>query len=185
MKSQVYKVAFFYENRADLHVFILIVPSPACTLQVISNEQSKRLNAVESTFQDVESIAKAIGNASKVVVTIGPAENGPSSEVSTSDALQVIQAALLAGVGHVAIVVDGNPASGSTYNVLDGFKSFFSNLFSQSQLSVPEFLQKVIETDVSYTFIKTNLIEDFSPESSYNVVVSAEGSSGTSDYKVM
>ncbi|KAJ6691822.1 PROTEIN PLASTID TRANSCRIPTIONALLY ACTIVE 16 CHLOROPLASTIC [Salix purpurea] len=156
----------------------------AALYKIISNEESKRLNAVESTFQDTESIAKAIGNASKAVVTIGPTENGPTSEVSTLDALQVIEAAQLAGVGHVAIIYDGNPDSASTNNVLDGFKTFFNNLFSQSQLSVPEFLQKVIETDVSYTFIKTSLTEDFSPESSYNVVVSAEGSTSTNDLKV-
>ncbi|XVF46574.1 hypothetical protein PTKIN_Ptkin03bG0038100 [Pterospermum kingtungense] len=157
----------------------------AAKYKIISNEESKRLNAVESTFQDAESIAKAIGNASKVVVTIGPGEDGPSSEVSALDALQVIQAAQLAGVGHVAIVYDGNLAGASTYNVLDGITSFFSNLFSQSQpLSLPEFLQKVIETDVSYTFLKTSLTEDYLKESSYNVVVSAEGSIGANDYKV-
>ncbi|KAJ6309879.1 hypothetical protein OIU76_014759 [Salix suchowensis] len=156
----------------------------AALYKIISNEESKRLNAVESTFEDTEAIAKAIGNASKAVVTIGPTENGPTSEVSTLDALQVIEAAQLAGVGHVAIIYDGNPDSASTNNVLDGFKTLFNNLFSQSQLSVPEFLQKVIETDVSYTFIKTSLTEDFSPESSYNVVVSAEGSTSTNDLKV-
>ncbi|KAJ9172397.1 hypothetical protein P3X46_015639 [Hevea brasiliensis] len=157
----------------------------AVEYKIISKEESRRLNAVQSTFKDAESIAKAIGNASKVVVTIGPAENGPTSEVSTSDALQVIQAAQLAGVGHVAIIYDSNAAGSSTYNVLDGFTSFFNNLFSQSQpLSILEFLQKVIETDVSYTFIKTSLTEDFLPESSYNVVVSAEGSTGSNDYKV-
>ncbi|KAH8520318.1 hypothetical protein Peur_039173 [Populus x canadensis] len=156
----------------------------AAQYKIISNEEVKRLNAVESTFQEAESIAKAIGNASKVVVTIGPTENGPTSEVSTLDALQVIEAAQLAGVGHVAIIYNGNIDSASTYNVLDGFKSFFNNLFSQSQLSVPEFLQKVIETDVKYTFIKTSLTEDFSPESSYNVVVSAERSTSADDYKV-
>ncbi|MBA0732435.1 hypothetical protein Gogos_016527 [Gossypium gossypioides] len=157
----------------------------AAQYKIISNEESKRLNAVESTFQDAESIAKAIGNASKVVVTIGPGENGPTSAVSASDAVQVIQAAQLAGVGHVAIVYDGNPGNGSTYNVLDGITSFFSNLFSQSQpLSLSEFLQKIIETDVSYTFLKTTLTDDYSEESSYNVVVSAEGSIGTNDYKV-
>ncbi|KAF3443471.1 hypothetical protein FNV43_RR13153 [Rhamnella rubrinervis] len=152
----------------------------AVKYKIISNEESKRLNAVESSFQDAESIAKAIGNASKVVVTIGPAENGPTSEVTTSDALQVIQAADLAGVGHVAIIYDGNTAGTSTYNVLDGLSSFFYNFFSRSQpLSVPEFLQKVIETNVSYTFIKTSLTHDYSPESGYNVVVSAEGSAGS------
>lgn len=158
----------------------------AAQYKIISNDESKRLNAVESAFQDAESIAKAIGNASKVVVTIGPAENGPTKEVSTSDALQVIQAAQLAGVSHVAIIYDRNVANASNYDVLDGFTSFFKNLFSQSQtLSLPEFLQKVIETDLGYTLIKTSITEDFSPEGSYNVVVSAERSSAAAnDYKV-
>ncbi|KAE9461068.1 hypothetical protein C3L33_07028, partial [Rhododendron williamsianum] len=158
----------------------------AVQYKIISNEESKRLNAVESTFQDAESIAKAIGNASKVVVTVGPAENGPATEVTTEDAAQVIQAAQFAGVGHVAIIYD-EAATASTYNVLDGISSFFNNLFSRSQpLTVPELLQKVVEAgDVSYTLIKTRLTEDFSPESSYNVVVSAEGSAGANDYKVV
>ncbi|KAK8550867.1 hypothetical protein V6N13_119373 [Hibiscus sabdariffa] len=157
----------------------------AVEYKIISNQESKQLNGVESSFQDAESIAKAIGNASKVVVTIGPGENGPSSEVSASDALQVIQAAKLAGVDHVVIVYDGNPAGASTYNVLDGITSFFNNLFSQSQpLSLSEFLQKVIETDVSYTFLKTTLAEEYFVKESYNVMVSAEGSIGANDYKV-
>ena len=158
----------------------------ASPLQIISKEEAKRLNAVQSSFDDVDSIAKAIGNASKVVVTIGPTENGPTAEVSTSDALQVVQAAQLAGVGHVAVVYDDNTTSTSTYNVLDGISSFFNNLFSRSQpLTIQEFMQKVIETDVKYTFIKTSLTDDFSPESSYNVVVLGERSTGANDYKVM
>ncbi|KAF8402965.1 hypothetical protein HHK36_011058 [Tetracentron sinense] len=39
-------------------------------------------------------------------------------------------------------------------------------------LKVTEFLGKVVETEVSYTLIKTSITEDFSPESSYNVVIS-------------
>lgn len=87
----------------------------------------------------------------------------------------------------MAIIYDDNTAGGgSTYNVLDGISSFFSNVFSRSQpLTITELLQKVIQTDVSYTFIKTSLTDDFSPESSYNVVVSAEGNGGANDYKVM
>lgn len=155
-------------------------------MQVISNDESKRLNAVASTFQDAESIAKAIGNASKVVVTIGKGEDGPTTEVTTTDAVQVIQAAQLAGVGHVAIVYDESSSGGSTYNVLDGITSFFNNLFSKSQpLTIAEFLQKIVETDLSYTLIKTSLTEDFSPEISYKIVVSAEGSAGADAYKVM
>ncbi|RDX99417.1 Protein plastid transcriptionally active 16, chloroplastic [Mucuna pruriens] len=147
--------------------------------------KAKRLNAVQSSFDNADSIAKAIGNASKVVVTIASSENGPTAEVSTSDALQVIQAAQLAGVGHVAVIYDESSAGNSTYNVLDGLSSFFNNLFSRSQsLTIQEFLQKVIETDVKYTFIKTSLTDDFTPESSYNVVVFGEGSAAANDYKV-
>ncbi|XP_057750483.1 protein PLASTID TRANSCRIPTIONALLY ACTIVE 16, chloroplastic [Arachis stenosperma] len=158
----------------------------AAQYKIISKEEAKRLNAVQSSFDDADSIAKAIGNASKVVVTIGPTENGPTAEVSTADALQVVQAAQLAGVGHVAVIYDDNNATTtSTYNVLDGITSFFNNIFSKNQpLSIQEFLQKVIETDVKYTFIKTSLTDDFSPEGSYNVVVLGEGSASASDYKV-
>ncbi|XP_027347934.1 protein PLASTID TRANSCRIPTIONALLY ACTIVE 16, chloroplastic [Abrus precatorius] len=157
----------------------------ATQYKIISKEEAKRLNAVQSSFDDADSIAKAIGNASKVVVTIGPTENGPTTPVSTSDALQVVQAAQLAGVGHVAVIYDESIAGGSTYNVLDGISSFFNNLFSRSQpLTIQEFLQKVIETDVKYTFIKTSLTDDFTPEGSYNVVVLGEGSPGSNDYKV-
>ncbi|XP_061368457.1 protein PLASTID TRANSCRIPTIONALLY ACTIVE 16, chloroplastic [Gastrolobium bilobum] len=157
----------------------------AAQYRIISNEEAKRLNAVQSSFDDADSIAKAIGNASKVVVTIGSTENGPTAEVSTSDALQVVQAAQLAGVGHVAVIYDENTAGNSTYNVLDGISSFFNNLFSRSQpLTIQEFLQKVIETDVKYTLIKTSLTDDFSAESSYNVVVFGEERARANDYKV-
>lgn len=153
--------------------------------QIISKEELKRLNAVESIFNDAESIAKAIGNASKVVVTIGSSENGPNKEVTTSDALQVVEAAQLAGVGHLAIIYDTSPVA-TTNNVLDGISSFFNNLFSRSQpFTVTELLERVIQTDVRYTFLTTTLTEDFSPESSYNLVVAAEGSAATNDYKVM
>lgn len=154
--------------------------------QLISSDESRRLNAVESTFQDAESIAKAIGNASKVVVTIGSFENGPTSEVTTSDALQVIQAAQLAGVGHVAVVYDSSSSSiiSSTYSVLDGITSFFSNIFSRSQpLTLTDFLQKVVETGVSYTLLKATLTEEYSTEYSGAVVVRPEGGGG--EYKVM
>ncbi|GER35474.1 plastid transcriptionally active 16 [Striga asiatica] len=164
----------------------------ASDYKIISGEESKRLNAVSSDFEDAESIAKAIGNASKVVVTIGPTENGPTGEVTASDALQVIQAAQLAKVGHVAVIYDSSSGPVSTYNVLDGISSFFNNLFARSQpLTVAEFLQELVKIDVSYTLVKTKLTDDFALEGSYNVVVSAEGgaaaaaSAAAIDYKVI
>ena len=85
----------------------------------------------------------------------------------------------------MAIIYDGS--SVSTNNVLDGITSFFNNLFSKSKpLTITEFLQRVVaDTDICYTLIKSNLTEDFSPESSYNIVVSAERGASTNDYKVM
>ncbi|XP_020103656.1 protein plastid transcriptionally active 16, chloroplastic-like [Ananas comosus] len=171
----------------------------AAAYKIISPEEAKRLNAVESAFGDPEAIAKAIGPAAKVVVTVGPAEKSPSaaaaaaSAVTTDDALQVVRAAELAGVGHVAVVYDagtGGVAAGgaSTYNVLDGITSFFANLFAQSQpLTLGEFLSKVAETDVSYTLIKASLTDDYAAEGSYGLVVSQEGSTPagtTARYKV-
>nr|XP_043611050.1 protein PLASTID TRANSCRIPTIONALLY ACTIVE 16, chloroplastic [Erigeron canadensis] len=158
----------------------------AVNYKVISTEESKRLNAVESTFQDPEAIAKAIGNATKAVVTIGPGENGPTTEVSTTEALQFIQGAQLAGVNHVTIIYDTAIESfTSTNNVLDGLSLFFNNLFSNTQpLTLKEFLDGLIETDVKYTLIKTKLTADYGSESSYNFVVTAEGITGENDYKV-
>lgn len=143
---------------------------------------------MESACEDAESIAKAIGNASKVVVTVGPAEYKAATEVTPSDALLVVEASQLAEVSHVFIIYDGNSGPSSTYNVLVwGISSFFNNLFSKDQpLSIDGFLQKIAEADISYTFIKTSLTEDYSPESSYGLVVAAEGSGGgANDYKVM
>lgn len=74
----------------------------------------------------------------------------------------------------------GDPSGESTYNVLDGFTSFFSNLFSRVQsLPLNEFLAKVVETDVRYTLIKTSLTDDYSPESTYGLVLAKEGASST------
>ncbi|KAK1426808.1 hypothetical protein QVD17_15488 [Tagetes erecta] len=158
----------------------------AVDYKVISTEESKRLNAVESTFENPESIAKAIGNATKAVVTIGQCENGPTAEVTTSEALQLIQGAQLAGVSHVIIIYDTSPLSfTSTNNVLDGISLFFNNLFSKSQpLSLKEFIDGLIATDVKYTLIKAKLADDYVSKSSYNLVVSAEGFIGENDYKV-
>lgn len=156
----------------------------ASAYRLISPTEARRLNAVESDFEDPEAIAKSIGPATKVVVTVGAAEKGPDGGVVTTDeALRVVQAADLAGVTHVVVVYDlgaGDPSGESTYNVLDGFTSFFSNLFSRVQsLPLNEFLAKVVETDVRYTLIKTSLTDDYSPESTYGLVLAKEGASST------
>ncbi|KAK3137170.1 hypothetical protein QOZ80_5BG0448740 [Eleusine coracana subsp. coracana] len=151
----------------------------AAAYRLISPVEARRLNAVESGFDDPEAIAKAIGSAAKVVVTISPTEKGPEGgAVTTDEALQVVQAADLASVAHIVVVYDEGVGGGSTNNVLDGFTSFFSSLFSRVQtLSLSEFLAKVVETDVKYTLVKASLTDDYSPESSYPLVLAKEGTS--------
>jgi hypothetical protein len=104
--------------------------------------------------------------------------------VTTDDALRVVQAADLAGVAHVVVVYDVGAAgfSGASANsVLDGFTSFFSNLFSRVQtMPVSEFLSKVVQTDVNYTVVKASLTDDYNPESSYGLVLAKEDSSAAS-----
>ncbi|MFS7986914.1 hypothetical protein Hanom_Chr11g01015851 [Helianthus anomalus] len=104
---------------------------------VISIEESKRLNAVESTFQDPEAIAKAIGNATKAVVPIAPSENGPTTEVTTSEALQLIQGAQLAGPLTFKEFVDGLIATDVKYTLIktkmsddDGYESSYNFVVS-------------------------------------------------------
>uniref|UniRef100_A0A7N0UIT6 NAD(P)-binding domain-containing protein n=1 Tax=Kalanchoe fedtschenkoi TaxID=63787 RepID=A0A7N0UIT6_KALFE len=156
----------------------------AADYKIISPEESKKLNVVESSFNDAVSIAKAIGNAGKVVVTIGPSENGPSADISTADALQVIEASQLAGVGHVAVIYnDGAPSASANGPLLAGISNFFSNIFSKSRsLSIGDFMERVVRTDVKFTLIKTRLAEDYAVERGYNVVVAAEGLNN--DFKV-
>ncbi|XP_076944293.1 protein PLASTID TRANSCRIPTIONALLY ACTIVE 16, chloroplastic-like [Bidens hawaiensis] len=159
----------------------------AVSYKVISTEESKRLNAVESSFQDPEAIAKAIGNATKAVVTIGPYENGPTAEITTLEALQVIQGAQLAGVSHITIIYDTttSPSFTSTNNVLDGIQLFFNNIFSKSQpLTLKEFIEGLVATDLKYTLIKTQLTDDSASASSNNFVVTKEGLPVENDYKV-
>ncbi|KAJ8491621.1 hypothetical protein OPV22_013342 [Ensete ventricosum] len=125
------------------------IPDAKSLVPIISPEESKRQNAVESAFQDAESIAKATVPATKVVVTIGVADKGPSAEVTT-DVLEVIRAA------EHAVVYNSGPGgfSGrSMYNVLDGITSS-SNLFVRSQQLTLGESSLVAELDVSYTLIK-------------------------------
>ena len=165
----------------------------AAAYRLISPAEARRLNAVAADFNDPEAIAKSIGPAAKVVVTVGPAEKGPEGGgVTTDDALRVVQAADLASVAHVVVVYDvegasglGGGGGGSTYNVLDGFTSFFSNLFSRVQtLTLSQFLAKVVETDVRYTLLKASLTDDYTPENSYALVLAKEGVSPSITGKV-
>ena len=58
---------------------------------------------MEFDYKNVESIAKAIGAAAQVVVTIGPTEDGPKSNVSFEDASNVIDAAKLANITNLVV----------------------------------------------------------------------------------
>ena len=143
------------------------------SVQIIAAADAKRLNAVEFNSEDIESTAKAIGNASKAVVSIGPTEDGPSSKVTTTDALNVIEAARLANVNHVVVVYESD---GESSNILDGISSFFGNLFRKSEISLAELIDRIVEMGLSYKILKASSIDDFISEKDYNLVLKAEES---------
>ena len=87
------------------------------------------MNVVDFDIKHAKSIAKAIGNANKEVVSIGPLEDSPSSQVTTNDSLYIIEYAKLANVKHLVVVYE---SQGISPSVLDGISSFFMNIFGKS-----------------------------------------------------
>ncbi|KAH9324880.1 hypothetical protein KI387_005058, partial [Taxus chinensis] len=150
----------------------------ATQYKIVGAKDSKRLNAVEFDFKDAESTAKAIGNASKAVVSIGPTEDGPSSEVTTNDASCIIEAAKLANVKHVVIVYE---CDGTSSNFLDGISSFFTNIFGKSEISLARLVDKAVELDLSYTILKASSVDDFASKNDNNIVLKTEGKAGVND----
>lgn len=144
---------------------------------VVSREEAKRLNAVEFDFKSVESIAKAIGGATKVVVTIGPSEDGPKSKVSFEDASNVVEAAKLANIVNIVVVYEPGSGAGDD-NPLTGLASFFSGLFSKpAAASISDLLNQVVDSDMSYTLLKTSLTDGIDDVSSamQNIDLRKEG----------
>ncbi|MCO5565100.1 hypothetical protein L7F22_018771 [Adiantum nelumboides] len=146
---------------------------------VVSREEAKRLNAVEFDFKSVESIAKAIGGAAKVVVTIGPSEDGPKSMVSFVDAANVVEAAKLANISNLVVVYEPGTSAGDD-NPFTGLASFFTELFSKPvAVLISDLLNQIVDSDMGYTFLKTSLtdgIDDLSP-ATQNIVLRKEGTS--------
>ncbi|GLJ41489.1 hypothetical protein SUGI_0858630 [Cryptomeria japonica] len=150
----------------------------AIQYKIIGAGDAKRLNAVEFDIKDAESTAKAIGNASKAVVSIGPTENGPSSQVTTSDAFYIIEAAKIANVKHVVVVYE---SQGVSPNVLDGISSFFTNIFGKSEISLPELIDKIVEMNMSYTILKASSVDEFASNNDNNLVLKTEGKEDIKD----
>mgnify|MGYP002775850066 FL=1 len=119
------------------------------------------MNAVEFDYKNVESIAKAIGAAAQVVVTIGPTEDGPKSNVSFEDASNVIDAAKLANITNLVVIYEPTGATVGSGDVsLAGIASFFTGLFNKPvAVSLSEILEKIVDSELSYTLVKTALTE--------------------------
>lgn len=154
-----------------------------CAWQVISRDEAKRLNAVEFDFKNVSSIAKALGNAGKVVVTVGPTEDGPLGKVTRDDALRVLEAATLSNAGHFVLVTEPGTGVSADDGPLAGLAALFGNLFSKgAEISESGLVDKLLETNLPYTFIKaasTDGVDDYCPEGG-NLVVEAEGAADPS-----
>lgn len=128
---------------------------------------------MEFDYKSVESIAKAIGPASQVVVTIGPTEDGPKSEVSFEDASNVVEAAKLANISKLVVVYEpaGSTLGSGDVSIeksLAGIASFFTGLFNKPEVVLlSELLDSMVDSDMSYTLIKTaptDGVDDFSPQ---------------------
>jgi hypothetical protein len=146
--------------------------------QVISRDEARRLNAVEFDFKNVSSIAKALGNAGKVVVTVGPTEDGPLGKVTRDDAARVLEAATLSNAAHFVLVTEPGTGVSADNGPLARLFGLFSKVFSKgSELSDSDLVDKIVETSLPYTIIKaasTDGVDDYAPESG-NLVVEAEG----------
>ncbi|KAH7352544.1 hypothetical protein KP509_19G051100 [Ceratopteris richardii] len=150
---------------------------------VVSREEAKRLNVVEFDFKGVESIAKAIGSAAKVVVTIGASEDGPKSKVSFEDASNVVEAAKLANIANLVVVYEPGTGAGDE-NPLFGLASFFSDIFSKPvAVSIKELLDQIVDSDLCYTLVKTSLTDGMDDASSalQNIVLAKEGGPASLD----
>eukprot|EP00850_Spirogloea_muscicola_P006695 SM000032S12079 [mRNA] locus=s32:391211:394011:+ [translate_table: standard] len=144
---------------------------------VITKEEARRLNVVEFDIDNVEQTAKVIGNASKVVVTLGPGENGPDSGYGTTDAVRLVEAASLARAKSFTVIsqLGGRVAtSSSPGGFLAGLRSLFgggSRNFNESEL-----LDRLVESDLAYAVVRTGSLDR--GESKGNVVITAEGTAG-------
>eukprot|EP00271_Cylindrocystis_brebissonii_P013276 TRINITY_DN32999_c0_g1_i1.p1 TRINITY_DN32999_c0_g1~~TRINITY_DN32999_c0_g1_i1.p1 ORF type:complete len:594 (+),score=143.11 TRINITY_DN32999_c0_g1_i1:93-1874(+) len=150
----------------------------ASTYGLVSKEEAARLNVVEFSVQDAELTAKAMGNAGKVVVTLGPAEFGSNGKIAASDAVVVLEAAKLAKVANFVLV-----SSTSSSSVGEGPVNFFAKLFSffsggkGASLTVPQLVDRIVESDITYTLIQTGSTEGVSDGygATSNIIVSNEG----------
>ncbi len=114
-----------------------------------------------------------------MVVTIGPAEDGPRSKVTVQDALRVLEAAQVANAGHFVVVSEPGAKNDGP---LAGISAFFSSLFSGGSVAQDAYLiDSVVESDLTFTVIKTGSTEgvDDASQDTSNLVVSAEGASDT------
>ena len=129
-------------------------------------------------IEDAKSTAKAIENANKAMVSIGPLEDSPSSQVTTNDALYIIEVAKLANVKHMVIFYE---SKGIYLGVLDGISSFLTNIFGKSKISLLELIEKFVEMNLSYTIMKVNSINEFASNNDRNLFLKMEGNTNIKD----
>lgn len=145
--------------------------------QLISSEEAKRLNFVRYSTDSPEFTAKAIGNAGKVVVILGPNENGPSKPVNPQDGLAVLKAASLANSSLFVLVSDlAEGSSASQDDLVSRMLSFFGS-FTRKGIQYSKLVDEVIDSSLKFTIVRTGFSENV-PDSfigKSNLVVAPEG----------
>eukprot|EP00244_Chara_vulgaris_P009484 TRINITY_DN4041_c0_g1_i6.p1 TRINITY_DN4041_c0_g1~~TRINITY_DN4041_c0_g1_i6.p1 ORF type:complete len:653 (-),score=140.85 TRINITY_DN4041_c0_g1_i6:734-2692(-) len=149
--------------------------SIASKYELITRDEAKRLSVVQCDQSDGESIAAAIGNAGKVVITVGPQENGPRGKFEVNDALAMVDAAAEARATHFVLV----SKSGSSAGGGDGLFGFLSALRGGGSAAAYEkkVINKLVESGLTYTIMWTGPTEsvDDSYAAQANVIIESEG----------
>lgn len=156
---------------------------------LISEDEARRLNVVEFNVSDEQLTARAIGNAGKLVVTLGSDEAGPQGRVGPTEAARVVEAAALAKVPNVVFVAEGGGSGPVAAATGGGLRSIFAQLFSAFKggaggggaiTSLQGILDRLADSEVNYTVIKTAPSASVPDTYAANVVVSPEGSAAAS-----
>ncbi|GBG85025.1 hypothetical protein CBR_g39489 [Chara braunii] len=151
------------------------VASIASKYELITRDEAKRLNVVQCDQSDDESIAAAIGNAGKVVITVGPQENGPRGKFEVKDALTMVDAVAKARATHFVLVSKSGSSAGGgggLFGFLSALSGGGSGVANEQKL-----IDKLVESGLTYTVMRTGPTEsvDDSYATQANVIVESEG----------
>lgn len=151
--------------------------------ELVGAENAKRLSLVQSSASDIDFTAKAIANAGKVVIALGADENGPKSSIGAQQAYVLLKAAEQAKSPSFTLITDlsdsgsSDSADGGIFGAVFGFLS----KMGKRGVSYAELVKEIVDSDVSYTIVRTGKPVPDSLAATSSIVITQEGqlASGT------